>query len=251
MVLVFTRIYEIATETKDFDVRSSITARLVVRTNQINCFVGRDGSIASKIQKGTGAKIEVLEVEQNPKCVPENTDQVVQISGGFSNVKEAINQVTSRLRENLILHSFEPVDADPCIIPEDPTPNRVSPTALNFGGLSTMDLNDVSHYSSQADPYGLTPSAPRGVYDDGSGGILSSSRDDLGLYRVSENAVNSVFGDGQNGHTRLQDLSEISGARVIRHLKNRLGTSDRIISISGTPDQIQAAEDRLLALFYG
>ncbi|XP_010495122.2 PREDICTED: KH domain-containing protein HEN4-like [Camelina sativa] len=239
MILVFTRIYEIATETKDFDVRSSITARLVVRTYKINCFVGRDGCIASKIQKGTGAKIEVLEVEQNPKCVPKNTDQVVQISGGFSNVKEAINQVTSRLRENLIFHSFEPVDADPCIIPEDPSPNRVSPTALNFGRLSTMDLNDASHYSSQADPYGLwasrTPSAPRGVYEyDGSGG-LSSTRDDLGFYscpysknrcfcsglrasnvtnktvqyRVSENAVNSVFGDGHNGHTRLQELCEV------------------------------------------
>ncbi|KAG7554696.1 K Homology domain type 1 superfamily [Arabidopsis suecica] len=269
-------VYENTTaEVLDSGLTSSITARLVVRSNQINCLMGDERHIKSTIQQRTGAFITVLNVEQNPKCVSEN-NQIVQISGAFPNVKEAINQVTSMLREDLINQSFQmwshfPFNyANPCIRPEIPFPNWFSPTtgyAPNFGRRSTMDLNDISHHSGQASsPLWVSPppAAPKSV--NGSEGLSSTRDDHLGLesglkpsmvirnktvrYRVSEDDVSSMFGYGKDGHNRLQkSLREISGAfvQLLEPYPGRM--MDITVCISGTPDQIQAAENRLYAFF--
>ncbi|CAE6092776.1 unnamed protein product [Arabidopsis arenosa] len=155
--------------------------------------------------------------------------------------EDALNQVTSMPREYLINQSFQmgsyfPFNyANPCIRPEDPFPNWFSPTtgyAPNSGRRSTMDLNDMSHHSSQASSRlwaSPPPTAPRSVY--GSEGLSSTRDDHLGLesglkpsmvirnktvrYRVSEDDVSSMFGYGKDGHNRLQkSLREISGAFV-------------------------------------
>ncbi|XP_020876546.1 KH domain-containing protein HEN4 [Arabidopsis lyrata subsp. lyrata] len=247
LVLVFSKMYENTTaKVLDSGLTSSITARLVVRSNQINCLMGEEGHIKSTIQQRTGAFITVLNVEQNPKCVSEN-NQIVQISGAFPNVKEAINQVTSMLREDLINQSFQmgshfPVNYfNPCIRPEDSFPNWFSPTtgyAPNFGQVS---------FPLWASP---PPAAPRNV-NDGSGGLSSTrDRNKIVQYRVSEHDVSSVFGYGKDGHNRLQkSLREISGAFVslLEPYPGRM--MDMTICISGTPDQIQAAENRLHAFF--
>lgn len=56
----------------------SITARLVVPTSQIGCLLGKGGAVVSEMRKTTGAAIQILKAEQNPKCISEN-DQVVQV----------------------------------------------------------------------------------------------------------------------------------------------------------------------------
>lgn len=56
----------------------SITARLVVPTSQIGCLLGKGGAVVSEMRKATGAAIQILKAEQNPKCISEN-DQVVQV----------------------------------------------------------------------------------------------------------------------------------------------------------------------------
>lgn len=78
-MLVFTRLFELATKKiLDNSPMTSITARLVVPTSQIGCLLGKGGVIVSEMRKTTGATIQILKVEQNPKCVSEN-DQVVQV----------------------------------------------------------------------------------------------------------------------------------------------------------------------------
>ncbi|ESQ31444.1 hypothetical protein EUTSA_v10003637mg [Eutrema salsugineum] len=324
IILVFTRLFELATKKiLDNGPRTSITARLVVPTSQIGCLLGKGGVIVSEMRKTTGAAIQILKVEQNPKCVSEN-DQVVQISGEFPNVREAIYHITSRLRDSLFSKSMgnsvtksnstlttermyhrqsdnplsigshqtfshppttstslhrrsedsflsgshsvvnysRSVGTDPYLRPEDPIPDRFIPSSgysPNFGPRSTMDHNDISHHLTEtasrmwASP---PPAAPRGLFD-ASGG-LSSAR--AGLVhgsghksaivtnttveiRVPENAISFVY--GEHGHN-LEQLRQISGARVIVH-EPPLGTSDRIIVISGTPDQTQAAQNLLHA----
>lgn len=56
----------------------SITARIVVPTSQIGCLLGKGGVVVSEMRKATGAAIQILKAEQNPKCISEN-DQVVQV----------------------------------------------------------------------------------------------------------------------------------------------------------------------------
>ncbi|KAJ8764791.1 hypothetical protein K2173_009196 [Erythroxylum novogranatense] len=60
---------------------------------------------------------------------------------------------------------------------------------------------------------------------------------------VPENVIGSVYGENGGNLARLR---QISGAKVIVH-EPRIGTSDRIIVISGTPDQTQAAQSLLQA----
>ncbi|KAJ9159207.1 hypothetical protein P3X46_024729 [Hevea brasiliensis] len=103
VVLVFSRSVEAGIE-KGLDSSSGkgcpVTARLVVPSNHVGCLLGKGGTIISEMRKTTGTGIKVLGVDQVPKCVAEN-DQVVQISGEFMNVKDAIYHITGRLRDNL------------------------------------------------------------------------------------------------------------------------------------------------------
>ncbi|XP_010444372.1 PREDICTED: KH domain-containing protein HEN4-like [Camelina sativa] len=324
IMLVFSRLFELATKKiLDNGPMTSITARLVVPTSQIGCLLGKGGVIVSEMRKVTGATIQILKVEQNPKCVSEN-DQVVQIAGEFPNVREAIFHITSRLRDSFLSNSMKnsvtkssstltteriyhrqsdnpmsigshqsvsnpptissnlhrrsedsflngshfsvnysrPVGIDPYIRPEDPFPDRFNPAAgysPNFGRRFTVDHSNIPHHLTEA-PSRLwvspPPVAPRGL-SDASGG-LSSARAGQALgsgqksaivtnttveIRVPENAMSFVY--GEHGYN-LEQLKQISGARVIVH-EPSLGTSDRIIVISGTPDQTQAAQNLLHA----
>lgn len=51
----------------------------MVPTSQIGCLLGKGGAVVSEMRKATGAAIQILKVEQNPKCTSEN-DQVVQVT---------------------------------------------------------------------------------------------------------------------------------------------------------------------------
>ncbi|KAL3567589.1 hypothetical protein D5086_030240 [Populus alba] len=104
IVLVFSRAVESGIE-KGLDPGSSrgspVTARLVVSPSQVGCLLGKGGTIISEMRKATSTSIRIIAGDQrNPKCVPE-TDHVVEISGDFVNVKDAIYHVTGRLRDNL------------------------------------------------------------------------------------------------------------------------------------------------------
>ncbi|CAN0880125.1 KH domain-containing protein HEN4 [Linum grandiflorum] len=60
---------------------------------------------------------------------------------------------------------------------------------------------------------------------------------------VPESVISCVYGENGNNLARLR---QISGAKVIVH-EPRVGSSDRIIVISGTPDETQAAQSLLQA----
>ncbi|KAM7263888.1 hypothetical protein ACFE04_001571 [Oxalis oulophora] len=61
--------------------------------------------------------------------------------------------------------------------------------------------------------------------------------------KVPESVIGCVYGENGNNLARLR---QISGAKVIVH-QPRYGSSDRIIVISGTPDETQAAQSLLQA----
>lgn len=81
VVLVFSRSVEAGIE-KGLDSGSnkgsSVTARLVVPSNQVGCLLGKGGSIVSEMRKATGASIKIIGTDQVPKCTSHN-DQLVQV----------------------------------------------------------------------------------------------------------------------------------------------------------------------------
>ncbi|KAH1038498.1 hypothetical protein J1N35_040241 [Gossypium stocksii] len=76
----------------------SITARLLVSSDQIGCIIGKGGQIVQNIRSETGAQIRILK-DDLPSCALP-TDELVQISGEAAVVKKALHQIASRLHEN-------------------------------------------------------------------------------------------------------------------------------------------------------
>lgn len=81
VVLVFSRSVEAAIEKgidSGLNKGSSVTARLVVPSNQVGCLLGKGGVIVSEMRRATGASIRIIGADQVPKCASDN-DQVVQV----------------------------------------------------------------------------------------------------------------------------------------------------------------------------
>ncbi|GMP28831.1 hypothetical protein CsSME_00004210 [Camellia sinensis var. sinensis] len=78
----------------------SFTIRLLVPTSRIGCLIGKGGAIISEMRRITKANIRILSKESLPKVAAED-DEMVQISGELDVAKDALTQVTSRLRANL------------------------------------------------------------------------------------------------------------------------------------------------------
>ncbi|CAN6555349.1 unnamed protein product [Malus baccata var. baccata] len=276
-VLVFSRSVEAGIE-KGRDSSSNkgspLTARLVVSTNQVGCLLGKGGVIVSEIRKATGTGIRIVGGDQVPKCALEN-DEVVQISGDFSNVQDALYNITGRLRDNLFSstvsnpgrrsNSSMLTDTSPYGRLKDPNPIGYQPSS-SVGitcGLSrhstliqNMDHLGLSHSLDHPSPPRPWASQMSAFTDVGRGLTSLKSGTDIGSGSksaivtnttveiiVPENVIGSVY--GENG-ANLARLRQISSAKVIVH-EPRPGTTDRIIVISGTPDETQAAQSLLHA----
>ncbi|XP_028787302.1 KH domain-containing protein HEN4 isoform X1 [Neltuma alba] len=278
VVLVFSRAVEAGIE-KGLDSGSkgsSVAARLVVSSNQVGCLLGKGGSIITEMRKATGASIKIMGTDQAPKCASHN-DQLVQISGEFSNVQDALYNATGRLRDNLFSSTQNSVgtktmtsglpDASPHGRLRDPVPIGVQPAIGVSHSLSrhTMSQNIdqvVSRYlDNSSSPGSWAPRMvsginSRGVNDVGrgltslKGGLELGSGSKIAMVTnttveivVPDDVIGSVYGENGSNLTRLR---KISGAKVIVH-EPRPGTRERTIVISGTPDETQAAQSLLQA----
>ncbi|MBA0717489.1 hypothetical protein Golax_005303 [Gossypium laxum] len=76
-----------------------VTLRLLVASNIVHCLKDKEGRVLFEIRELTGADIQVLVEELS---LGHSLENVVQITGNYKSVQNAIFQVTSRLRDNLL-----------------------------------------------------------------------------------------------------------------------------------------------------
>lgn len=277
VVLVFNRSVEAGFE-KGLDSASRgspVSARLLVPSSQVGCLLGKGGSIISDMRKVTGAVIKIIGGSLLPKCASEN-DQVVQMTGEFVNVRDALYNITGRLRNNLfsIRMLNAPGRGSSSKIDINPYGRGLGPPSLGHSsGAASHNANQHTTLTQSMDNLRLShgkdrPSSPslwksqaaganpRSGQDAGRG--LTSVKGGLELGSgnrsaivtnstveivVPQNVIGSVLGDNGSNLTRLR---QISGAKVVVH-EPRPGTSDRIVIISGSPDETQAAQSLLQA----
>ncbi|XP_011025963.1 PREDICTED: uncharacterized protein LOC105126711 isoform X4 [Populus euphratica] len=79
----------------------TVTATLLLPSDRVSCLIERGGRIDSEIIETTGADIQILQGDQFFYCASKN-DVVLQITGESKNVQNALFQVTSKLRDNLL-----------------------------------------------------------------------------------------------------------------------------------------------------
>ncbi|TKY71512.1 KH domain-containing protein [Spatholobus suberectus] len=256
---------------------STVTARLVVPSSQVGCLLGKGGVIVSEMRKATGASIRIIGTDQVPKCASDN-DQVVQISGEFSRVQDALYNATGRLRDNLFVSTQNSagtrslsslrVDTSPYGRLQDVIPFGSQPPPATSHSLSrhafAQGIDHLTHSRNLDHPSspGLwTPPTVAGINSRGINDVswgLTSRKGGLELVSGSKSAIvtnttveivvpddtiDSVYGESGSNLARLR---QISGAKVVVH-EPRPGTSDRTIVISGSPDETQAAQSLLQA----
>nr|GFB43152.1 KH domain-containing protein At4g18375-like [Tanacetum cinerariifolium] len=130
----------------------SYTTRLLVPASRIGCLIGKGGSIIAYMRRISKANISIISKDDIPK-VAEDDDEMVQISGELDLAKDALLQVTSRLRANLFeregatMSTFFPVAPDVHDVPKyDNRDSKSHGRGHSYSGAYTpprdLPLND-------------------------------------------------------------------------------------------------------------
>ncbi|XP_042498180.1 RNA-binding KH domain-containing protein RCF3-like isoform X2 [Macadamia integrifolia] len=176
-------------EKSDKDSDSSVMTRLLVPVSRIGCLIGKGGSIISEMRRLTKANIRILSKENLPK-VASDDDEMVQISGDHDVARNALIQVTTRLKANF----FEREGA-----------LSAFPPALSYLPMSA-DITDGSKYGSRD-----SKSHGRGYsYSMGYGGS-SDVNDAYGSYGGSQSGGGAYgayggYSSGRSGSAGLRSM---------------------------------------------
>ncbi|XP_042498179.1 RNA-binding KH domain-containing protein RCF3-like isoform X1 [Macadamia integrifolia] len=180
-------------EKSDKDSDSSVMTRLLVPVSRIGCLIGKGGSIISEMRRLTKANIRILSKENLPK-VASDDDEMVQISGDHDVARNALIQVTTRLKANF----FEREGA-----------LSAFPPALSYLPMSA-DITDGSKYGSRD-----SKSHGRGYsYSMGYGGS-SDVNDAYGSYGGSQSGGGAYgayggYSSGRSGSAGLSGTNPVS-----------------------------------------
>ncbi|RDX73005.1 KH domain-containing protein HEN4, partial [Mucuna pruriens] len=82
-----------------FEPSAAVVAKLLVRSPQVGCLLGKGGLVISELRRTTGASIRIFSKEQI-KYISQN-EEVVQVIGSLQSVQDALFHITSRIRETI------------------------------------------------------------------------------------------------------------------------------------------------------
>ncbi|CAL5038657.1 unnamed protein product [Urochloa decumbens] len=228
-----------------------ITTRLLVSSSEIACFDGREGSL-SDIQKQTTANVQILPREDLPLCALES-DELIQIVGEIRAARNALMQVTTKLRSYLYREMSGPIQVGNINVHGAISPATGSPRGLYQG-------NDI--------PMGAYHQAPQltaSWHSRDSGGSASGSfeqgsniNDDIRQNATKRFAVplvtrstlevvipnSAVASLTMRAGSKLAQISEMSGATV-KLADDRPDVLEKVVQISGTPEQTEKAKSLL------
>ncbi|KAH7441141.1 hypothetical protein KP509_03G027000 [Ceratopteris richardii] len=245
-----------------------ITSRLLVPSDLVGCLLGKGGSVITEIRRLTRANIRILGRDDLPKCALAN-DELVQIAGDIRVAREALIQVTNRLRNR----SFEErVSSSVGDIMNASMGRTITPVKNEFGSPARLELPraDIDRLPSscyQASTLAWMGQVNRATFDVDKLDVLrgGSLRDletkvmqqgsDLRLTGalvtrttievvIPAHAISAIIGDGGS---RIVRIRQISSAKVDL-LDVRSGASEGVVKISGTPEQTESAKKLLQEL---
>ncbi|WOL12435.1 KH domain-containing protein HEN4 [Canna indica] len=241
-----------------------ITTRLLVPASEIASLEGMDG-LLSDIQRSTSANIRVLPKEDLPPCAME-ADELVQIVGEIRAARNALVQVTAKLRDYLSRDSS---------VPKDTLPASIS--ALNHAGTiaghesnSPIKASSLEAYQG-SDPlieaYQIMQSTIGGRQPKESGGCPSGSSEQkesnasdegrqsslrrLNVPLVTKSTLEVIIPEHAvpslilRSGGKLAQISEMSGASITP-IEDRSEQAGKIVQISGSPEQAEKAQSLLL-----
>ncbi|KAL1553127.1 RNA-binding KH domain-containing protein RCF3-like [Salvia divinorum] len=234
-----------------------VTTRLLLQSDEI-------GSLAD-IGQINGASVEILPREQRPVGVSV-MDEIVQIVGEIKAAREALVEVTSRIRsytyrefherDEPISHTSAPNPVNGGVEPEAPLRNNVphlfETHAVNGPALSTpqsfsttttsQKVKDAASTPSNADSWKQNATERR---EDHQPSILNR----ISVPFVTRSILEVVIpphaaSELAKKSRKLTLISELSGATV-KLVDNGPEATEKVIQISGTPEQAERAQSLL------
>ncbi|XP_074572838.1 uncharacterized protein LOC141829292 isoform X2 [Curcuma longa] len=261
----------------------TVMCRLIVASNQIGCLLGKGGAVITEIRKLSGAQVRILGKDQIPKGVPENYG-MVQISGEFGAVQDALLQITFRLKQHLFRDKLPAMDPNMhrSFVEQIPpyglhigrresSPSRLNsnlpPFQKELVGRPFEERAAFAHrmHGSGIPPLGVErpgPWLPQGMRDSGGplplpdypgvgphrrmGGFASGNQS-VPIGSVDVVVPRSLVPNlyGEDGGC-LRRIREISEAKITI-TEPRAEATEIVIIIAGTPEQTHAAQSLIQA----
>ncbi|KAG0491888.1 hypothetical protein HPP92_005286 [Vanilla planifolia] len=238
-----------------------ITTRLLVSAREIGCFEGKDG--LSDFNSSTCANVQILSKEGLSLCASE-TDEIIQIVGDIQEARKALVQITSKLRSYLyreilmsketLLPPAQAISHAVKVFGLESTPTRSSSHNEGYQGNDPLaSFENVrapsANWSSKETVVATSSSLePEQNFVNESGKQSALKRFSTPLVTKStlevvipENAVPSLI---MKSGSKLAQISEMSGANVTL-LPDKPDSTEKIVQISGTPDQAERAQSLL------
>ncbi|KAG0461889.1 hypothetical protein HPP92_020365 [Vanilla planifolia] len=221
-----------AEDNNDDDTRTKV--RLIVPNSSCGAIIGKGGSTIKSFIEESQADIKISPQEQNYAGF---NDRLVTVIGSLEEQKRAIFLILSKLAEDA--HYPQNMSS--------PFPYN---TGTNFPGFAavpvgymvpSMAYNAMNYVSNgiggrHANTKGLGSARPTGT-NDGQGSSTT--------FGVADEHIGAVVG---RGGRNIMEITQISGARI--KISDRgdfmTGTSDRKITITGSPEAIRTAEAMIM-----
>ncbi|XP_075495670.1 RNA-binding KH domain-containing protein RCF3 [Primulina tabacum] len=242
-----TRIVDIAPEKENI-----ITTRLLLQSDEIGCL--KDGSLLDKGKMG-GANVEILPRGKLPAAVL-GSNEIIQIVGEIKAAREALIEVTSRVRSYIYREFLEKDLPAPTISisshmegaaePESASSDNTTPSTHSGNGTIVSNHQSTSTSASVQKTKDIVTLKPNEVvHREDTPSILNRitvplvTRSTLEVVLPPHTAAKLV-----TKSKKLAFISELSGASV-RLIEDGADASEKIIQISGTPDQAEKAQSLL------
>ncbi|XP_036425446.1 poly(rC)-binding protein 3-like isoform X7 [Colossoma macropomum] len=204
-----------------------VTLRLVVPASQCGSLIGKGGSKIKEMRESTGAQVQVA-----GDMLPNSTERAVTISGTPDAIIQCVKQIC------VVMLESPPKGAT---IPYRPKP---ASAPVIFSGAQTYtiqgqyaiphpDLTKLHQLAMQQTPFTslgqTTPAFP---------GVDASSQASTHELTIPNDLIGCII--GRQG-TKINEIRQMSGAQI--KIANAMeGSSDRQITITGTPANISLAQ---------
>ncbi|KAL5726878.1 hypothetical protein ACHQM5_000125 [Ranunculus cassubicifolius] len=223
-----------------------ITTRLLVPTSEIESLKRQDGSL-SEISKLTGANIQILPREEHPLGAL-GADELVQIVGEIRAARVALVELTSRIRDSMYHESPFPKELPP---PSNNVPENVSNMfPVEAASPNTYRNPQAASPSWPSKDAGVPSTKPVEPRENISPEATTSNLNRMSAPLVTRSTLEVVIPEYaitkliMGSKNKLAQISELSGARVAV-VEDNPGGTQKIIQISGAPDQVERAQSLL------
>ncbi|CAN7039243.1 unnamed protein product [Brassica rapa subsp. trilocularis] len=221
-----------------------ITTRLLVSSRDSVCLEGKAGSV-SEISRVTGASVQILPREEMPPCVSTN-DVVVQITGEIRAARDALVELTLRLRSHMYRELSQ----------KETPPASTSTTGPLEGVAGVIEVASSNNTTQPREGLSIAPQ-----YKESGGSVAKAGESEqreevpntanrMSVPLVTRSTLEVVLPDQvipklvTKSRNKLAQISEWSGASVTL-VDDRPGETQNVIRISGTPEQAERAQSLL------